>query len=238
MSSDRDFEAVNALAMDQISRLERGETMEVVPQVHYNTQRGSLWDSESDHTKRWSPSGNPNAGLGRGVPVAGDSRGASTYGNNSRYSYNYTASVDSPEALYRRTLNAVFKDTRNSSKVVSPESPSQTQLNSSGVVRRKVKKEKSMINSQLSDPSFVHGGGMCSFKSSFKGKTKPLPKEQYVAESVHTPTKTVQMVRRKPLLGDETKTNFTAIALSSVARMATTLVASWAREKGVPYHLL
>jgi len=245
--SDRDFEAVNALAMDQISRLERGEAVEVVPQIHYNTQRGSLWDSETDATRRWSPSSNPTAATpGRGVPVMG----ASTYANNGRYNYN-VGGVDSPEALYRRTLNAVFKDTARST-TGQPQTQSTIQEPRANRTRKIMKEENiirtSLSPSSLQESSFVHGG-LNSFSSNSpnsssskrtpaKRRDKVKKSPQYVPESVHTPTNTVQMIKRGPLLGHETKTNFTAIALSSVARMATTLVASWAREKGVPYHLL
>ena len=244
--SDRDFEAVNALAMDQISRLERGEAVEVVPQIHYNTQRGSLWDSETDATRRWSPSSNPTAATpGRGVPVMG----ASTYANNGRYNYS-VGGVDSPEALYRRTLNAVFKDT---ARATNNQAQTPLQEPRDNITRSKIMKEEKIIKTSLSpssiqESSFVHGGlnsfsgnspnSSSSRRTPAKRKDKVKKVPQYVPESVHTPTNTVQMIRRGPLLGHETKTNFTAIALSSVARMATTLVASWAREKGVPYHLL
>jgi hypothetical protein len=98
---DRDFEAINRLAMEQISKLEKGETSELVPQVGTTASRGSVWRNDYSRSS-WRPSSYQEEAR---VPLFGSSTPRSfltSRDSSSGGHYN-------PDAFYRRTLNAVYR---------------------------------------------------------------------------------------------------------------------------------
>lgn len=203
-----ELEALNTAAIETMSRLETSDMR----------RQGSFWDSDS--AKSFRPS-QQNVS----VPLFESSRKydevapkkyyRSSFGSSESYGYNQMS-----DNFYRRMLVSVYKN-----------QPPKEEIKNERKVARIVSPE-SMSNMSLSF-----------------NLTKPKPQYFYVETDniVNTAKQDMQDTNTSgaviydskiPAVSESTKHQLTAIVMSGVLRILTTMVLNWARDRHVPYELL
>ena len=212
MSNDKDFETVNQLALEQIQRFK-------TPDSSMNSSstfgaRKSFWDEPIDRSYR------PSAK----VPLlSGTSQVQPSYYSSSRV--NVTG--DSPEAYFRRTLNAVYRAPEEDAPILNMD-----------------KKVVVTIPANYSDDEvvFVFGG---SLLESLFGSPKNVPGNNSFMQGMdcHTDnpnnlTPSYEYAVPSLNLSPATKNQLLAITLSYGVRALSTIIHNWSKKSGVPYELL
>lgn len=216
MYNDRDHEAVNKLAMEQISKLEKGDNL---PASSASSFRGDFWNDDPVRDVRPSSFRERSSS---GVP--------SLHSSYRSYYTSKSESVTTPEAFYRKTLNAVYRKEKTEEEEKAEIEEIKQQNKEKKVTEITYQTESSLV---LGNPSF--------FTSFSKGTEQVTQKEPDSIVS-YEPAFSYKDAERTPIkmprISRDTKNQLSAIILSGIARMFTTMVVNYARDRKVPYDLL
>jgi hypothetical protein len=179
-----DLEAINRMAMDQISRMDGAVKVEVPPVI--SQQKSSFWSN--DYVSRYRPSENS--------PALSSYTPRTYYSSLTNYSSGSGSSMD---AFYRKMLNAVYKQEKT-----------EPQANNEAIGGQ-------IMAGTYGSLSLCNDDNVVMVSKGEAGKQQSAP---------------------RPQISPDARNQVTAILLSGIAKVATTMVLNWARDKRVPYELL
>lgn len=198
---DQDFEAVNRLAIEQISRLE-GNEGDVK-----SGYRGNFWSE--DPVKSLRPSSAP-PGTRASVPLFRSGAALSYYSSKRD-----TSTFSTPDAFYRKILNAVYRQERTTNQTKQED-----------------------VNNIIDEPVTCILGG--SLFGTFDTTTVPLMSDvdSLPKTSLFGSGEVLEVKSKMPHLSEDLKHQLLAIALGGAARVFTTMVVNYARDRRIPYELM
>lgn len=206
---ERDFEDVNRMAMDQISKLEQTDTK--VPTVpSFSSSRGDFW--KSDYARpSWRPS---SQGETSRVPLLGST--PRSYYTSRELAGGY----GNPDGYYRKTLNAIYRQEKTENEEVD-----------------KTNEETEMVVLDINPNVYsLRLGGTLFDDVEITGQRVERKEQQ---QQTAGPMYTVRAKPMKmPKISQDTKNQMLAIVLSGFSRVASTMILNWAKERRVPYELL
>lgn len=213
---DQDVAAIERLAMEQISSLERGGPREIASP--FSGEKSSYLKESERVMSRYSPSET------RSVPLFSTPRTyfrSSYYDGQSGYGYSTT-----PASQFSRIISAIYR------KEPTPVEEISYQVDT---------KEVAITNMNPVNSPFSFGGISRSRidKKIVLVRVDEQGEQELISRSARNQaTADPEKVQRSIQVGNEMKTQMMAIFMSSLIKVATSMLGNWARERRVPHEIL
>lgn len=235
-----DLELLNAMATEQINKLEQesNKPSELVPQIH--SSRGDFWSK--DYVGSYHSPHRPQ-NLIPAPTIGSTPRSYSSFRRGDYFSGSYG---DSPEGIFRRTVNAVYK-------AESKESKESKESGRENHCMEEVERVKISENKNSPSSSSVIGGSLFDSNPMKKVQREELRQPDINKKETVEPPRfspeyrppQPQISYRQPIprkrgfrVSSNTKKQWAAVILSSVAKAAVIGLTNWAKEEGVPLELI